>query len=62
MTMFDRYGFILARRPARSRFVGVKANADEIRALDAIAGTSETKGIDGVRRVFAYQPPPAPGT
>ena len=54
MTMFDRYGFILARRPARSRFVGVKANADEIRALDAVAGTSETKGIDGVRRVFAY--------
>jgi signal transduction histidine kinase/CheY-like chemotaxis protein len=32
----------------------VKGNVKAIRALNAVAGTIDTKGVDGVRRLFAY--------
>ncbi|MDE3189677.1 MAG: response regulator [Acidobacteriota bacterium] len=53
VVVFDRYGVILARRPDPARFVGMKISAATRRALSPVSGTSDTTGIDGVRRVYA---------
>jgi signal transduction histidine kinase/CheY-like chemotaxis protein/HPt (histidine-containing phosphotransfer) domain-containing protein len=54
ITVFDRSAIILARRPDPARYVGMVGNLAALRALGKVSGTTETKGIDGVRRVFTY--------
>jgi signal transduction histidine kinase/CheY-like chemotaxis protein/HPt (histidine-containing phosphotransfer) domain-containing protein len=54
ITVVDRHGFVLARRPNAAKYVGKNVGAATITALDPGGGTNETHGIDGVRRIFAY--------
>jgi signal transduction histidine kinase/CheY-like chemotaxis protein len=54
ITVFDRRGSILARKPDSARYVGKTVDLATVRALDPSGGTTEASGIDGVSRVFAY--------
>jgi two-component sensor histidine kinase len=52
----DRDGTILTRRPDPERWIGQKMNVGPLyRAGEA--GTTETFGLDGVRRIYGYVPP-----
>ena len=55
IAVFDREGSVIARRPDPARYVGTRSNIDATRALYPVAGTATAKGIDGVRRTFAYR-------
>jgi signal transduction histidine kinase/ActR/RegA family two-component response regulator/HPt (histidine-containing phosphotransfer) domain-containing protein len=55
ITVFDRRGVVLARRPQPKGYVGTRANLKSVLAAGPLGGASETKGSDGVSRVFASQ-------
>ena len=57
LTVLDGTGIILARHPARSGVVGQKLAAVRVREL-VLSGTDgifEEQGVDGIRKLFAYQ-------
>lgn len=56
VTVFDRRGTIIARRPDRgSRFVGMRSPLAAAAKSHPVAGTTQATGVDGVRRLFAYR-------
>lgn len=56
VTVFDRRGTIIARRPdPGSGFVGAKSPVAAAAKSHPVAGTTETTGVDGVRRLYAYR-------
>jgi diguanylate cyclase (GGDEF)-like protein len=57
LTVLDGTGTILARHPARSGVVGQKLATARVRELVLLAtdGIFEEQGVDGIRRLFAYQ-------
>jgi signal transduction histidine kinase/HPt (histidine-containing phosphotransfer) domain-containing protein len=56
VTVFDRRGAIITRRPDPAfRFVGMKTSIAAAAKRNSFAGTTETMGVDGVRRLYAYR-------
>ena len=53
MTVFDRYGDVLARRPDPAGSIGAKVGLARIHRLAPAAGAAETRAPDGIRRVYA---------
>jgi signal transduction histidine kinase/HPt (histidine-containing phosphotransfer) domain-containing protein len=57
VVVFDRRGVIIARRPdPDGRFVGMRTQVAAAARLHPGPGTTETAGVDGVARLFAYRP------
>jgi signal transduction histidine kinase/ActR/RegA family two-component response regulator len=55
ITVYDRRGVVLARRPEPTGYVGTRADLKSVLAAGPLGGASEAKGSDGVGRVFASQ-------
>jgi len=56
LTLLDADGRVLARRPDAARWVGKGAGAGLRAALEEGGGLAEVRGIDGVRRVYGFEP------
>jgi PAS domain S-box-containing protein len=56
VTVFDRSGRILARRPDRQRYVGQVFPEAEIVRAGSSRQVVEARGLDGVKRIYAFEP------
>lgn len=63
LTLIDRSGRVLARRPDPEKWVGRSfPDAELVKAvLTHRTGLAEVKGVDGVSRLYAFQPLPGAG-
>jgi signal transduction histidine kinase len=57
----DRRGYIIARLPHPERLVGKNMRKSHEAIMDGDkAGSEETRGVDGITRIFGYVPPALP--
>jgi PAS domain S-box-containing protein len=56
VTVFDRTGRILARRPDRESYVGHVFPEAEIVRRGSSRGVVEARGLDNVKRIYAFEP------